>query len=84
MILGKCYCAGSWPRFGTCSIIFDAFQELTADVETSLNELEESVLSDIPSKRLLALRTAEANLKMVDMEMGNITLPVTSFKLQVV
>ncbi|KAL4235711.1 hypothetical protein ACF0H5_004104 [Mactra antiquata] len=58
-------------------------EELTADVETSLNELEDAKLSDIPSKRLLSLRTAEANLKMVDMEMGNLTVPVTNFKLQV-
>lgn len=59
------------------------FQELTADVDTSIGEIKEANNSDIPSKRLLALRTAEANLKMVDMEMGNITLPVTNFKLQV-
>lgn len=60
-----------------------ALQELIADVETSLTEIDEAKTSDIPSKRLLALRTAEANLKMVDMEMRNISLPVTNFKLQV-
>lgn len=54
-----------------------------ADIDTSSGEIIEANNSDIPSKRLLALRTAEANLKMVDMEMGNITLPVTNFKLQV-
>lgn len=58
-------------------------EELIADVETSLTDIDDAKSSDIPSKRLLALRTAEANLKMVDMEMGNISLPVTNFKLQV-
>ncbi|XP_052774989.1 uncharacterized protein LOC128213382 isoform X1 [Mya arenaria] len=59
-------------------------QELTTDITTSIGELKEAGGSDIPSRRLLALRTAEANLKMVDMEMANITLPVTNFKLQYV
>ena len=54
-----------------------------ADIDTSLTEMDEATDSDIPSKRLLALRTAEANLKMVDVEMGNISLPITTFKLQV-
>ncbi|KAH3695483.1 uncharacterized protein LOC127861485 isoform X2 [Dreissena polymorpha] len=58
-------------------------QELRTDLDTSLGEVKEANESDIPSKRLLALRTAEANLKMVDMEMGSVSLPLTTFKLQV-
>ena len=58
-------------------------QELCTDITTSLGEMKEANSSEVPSKRLLALRTAEANLRMVEMETGNISLPVNSFKLQV-
>lgn len=58
-------------------------EELTADIETSLADIEEVKDADIPSKRLLALRTAEANLKMVDVEMSAVSIPVTNFRLQI-
>lgn len=57
-------------------------EELVSDIETSMGEMDESRESDVASKKLLLLRTAEANLKMVDVEIGSITFLPASFRLK--
>ena len=57
-------------------------EELVSDIETSMGEMGECKESDVASKRLLSLRTAEANLKMVDVEIGSITFLPASFRLK--
>lgn len=57
-------------------------EELVSDIETSVGEMDESKESEVASKRLLSLRTAEANLKMVDVEIGSITFLPASFRLK--
>ena len=57
-------------------------EELVSDIETSMGEMGDSRESNVASKRLLSLRTAEANLKMVDVEIGSITFLPASFRLK--